>query len=231
MKIVTWNCNGAFRRKFEHIEALDADIVVIQECEDPDQSSSEYQSWAGKYVWNGYGKNKGIGVFPRREQSIERLNWPDNDFQLFLPVRIAQTIDLLGVWTQQASPSKFGYIGQFWHYLQLHKEALGANTLICGDLNSSQIWDKPRNLWNHSDCIRELEELGFCSLYHRAKGEPQGQESQPTFFLHRHVAKPYHIDYVLAHQSQLASNWQGASVGNPADWLSLSDHMPVIVEI
>lgn len=230
MRLVTWNCNGAFRRKFEPIEALDADIVVIQECEDPAQSTPAYQAWAGNYLWTGYGKNKGIGVFPRRGQSIERLDWPDNDYQLFLPVRVNQTIDLLAVWTQEASPSRFGYIGQFWHYLQLHKQALGTNTILCGDLNSNQIWDKPGRPWNHSNCVSELEELGFCSLYHRATGELQGHESQPTFYLHRHETKPYHIDYVFAHQDRLASNWTGAQVGNPADWLSLSDHMPVSVD-
>jgi exonuclease III len=231
MKIVTWNCNGAFRRKFEPVDALDADVLVIQECEDPAQSNLEYQSWAGNYLWHGYGKNKGIGIFPRRGQSIEPLHWPDNDFQLFLPVTIDQRFDLLAVWTQQASPSKFGYIGQFWHYLRLHMPSLGANTIICGDLNSNQIWDKPGRNWNHSQCVSDLSEIGLCSLYHKATGEPQGQESQPTFYLHRHESKPFHIDYVFAHTDQLANNWNDAIVGKPADWLSLSDHMPLIVDI
>lgn len=231
MRLVTWNCSGAFRRKFEQIDALDADILVIQECEDPAQSSADYQAWASDYLWIGHGKNKGVGVFPRRRQSIERLDWPDNNFQYFLPVRINQTIDVLAVWTQQASPSKFGYIGQFWHYLQLHKQSLGADTIICGDLNSNQIWDKPGRPWNHSECINELRELGFVSLYHHAKRELQGKESSPTFFLHRNKEKPYHIDYVFAHQERLASNWENAHVGDASDWLPLSDHMPVFVDL
>ena len=33
MKIVTWNCNLNFANKFEHLESMDADICIIQECE------------------------------------------------------------------------------------------------------------------------------------------------------------------------------------------------------
>jgi exonuclease III len=61
MKIVSWNCNGAFRKKFEIIQSLAPDIMVIQECEDPEQSSDkQYKSWANNFLWLGANKNKGI---------------------------------------------------------------------------------------------------------------------------------------------------------------------------
>jgi exonuclease III len=232
VRLVTWNCNGAFRRKFDKLDPLDADVLVIQECEDPAQSTQNYREWAGDHVWIGNGKNRGIGVFPRRAQCIERLDWTQGEGGLFLPVRLSNDVNILAVWTlRRKSPFKFSYIAQFWHYLQLNGYRLGPQSVICGDFNSNKIWDKSRRVGNHSDCIRELSDSGFQSLYHHTTGDAHGQELQPTFFLHRSEAKPYHIDYVFAHEEHLKGYNMDAKVGFPCDWIDLSDHMPLVVEL
>ena len=100
--------------------------------------------------------------------------------------------------------------------------------MLVGDLNSNVIWDEWDRWWNHSDVVRELEDLGLQSCYHRHFSERQGQELQPTFYLHRKPEKPYHIDYGFA-----GPQWavQHVEVGAVADWLEESDHMPMVFEL
>lgn len=226
MKIVTWNCNGAFRKKYESLDEFDADLLVIQECEDPSRSTSEYAAWAGNHLWTGYIKNKGIGVFARKGINLETLNWPDDNLQQFLPCRVNDSFNLIAVWTLQANSPTFQYIGQFWKYLQINKERMsGTNTVICGDFNSNVIWDKWDRWWNHSDVVRELAELGIHSMYHELMGEAQGKETAPTLFMHRKKDRPYHIDYAFATKNLMEDG--SVTVGEPDTWLNHSDHMPL----
>lgn len=231
MKIVTWNCNGAFRRKYYLLDKFDADVLVIQECENPSCSTAEYEKWADNYVWIGENKHKGLGVFARKGQHLELIEWDAANLQLFLPVRINGNLIMLAIWTKQAGSKHFGYIGQLWKYLQLHKEKLACEgTILCGDLNSNAIWHDPQCWWNHLDVVRELEEIKIHSLYHDYFGEQQGQESKPTLYMHRKLERPYHIDYVFAHNSVIGRKYT-VEVGDATEWLENSDHMPVIVTI
>jgi exonuclease III len=228
MKIITWNCNGAFRKKFHLIENLGADIVVIQECEDPSKAGGEYQEWAHNHLWIGANKNKGLGVFAKKHIDLKRLDWNDDGLQLFLPCRVNEGFNLVAVWTKQANSPNFRYIGQFWKYLQLNKNEMASKpSLICGDFNSNVCWDEWDRWWNHSDVVRELDEIGIHSLYHEAMKEAQGKESTPTLYMHRKLEKPYHIDYAFI-SKQLSGSNSSIEIGKHEFWIDHSDHMPLI---
>ncbi|MBT4220084.1 MAG: endonuclease/exonuclease/phosphatase family protein, partial [Rhodospirillaceae bacterium] len=229
MKIISWNCNCAFRSKFEHIQSLDPDILIIQECEDPDQVSDEaYKAWAKNFLWTGANKNKGLGIFARPEITLTPLPWASDDLELFLPCRINNEFNLVGVWTKYADSATYQYIGQFWKYLQKHKESFTKSELmIIGDFNSNQCWDLPDRNWNHSDVVRELSEINIESLYHLGTGEKQGAEDSPTFYMQRNLEKPYHIDYFFV-SSLFHSKEFSLEVLDHSFWLKHSDHVPVV---
>lgn len=229
MKIISWNCNGAFRRKYSELTSFDADILIIQECENPALSKDyDYQSWAKNYLWVGNNKNSGLGVFAKENLTLTKLNWPSDTFELFLPFSINESSYFLAVWTKQANSPTFQYIGQFWKYLQLNKQIIAlTQPMICGDFNSNKIWDKWDRWWNHSDVIKELDSLDIKSLYHYLNFVEQGQEDVATFYLHRKPERPYHIDYAFLPMHKLSD--ASIQIGEVKDWLALSDHMPLII--
>ena len=231
MKILTWNCNGALRRKFNFLKQFDADILIIQECENPGVTlDKNYKEWAKNYLWAGENNNKGLGIFAGDRIIMKILNWKTDGLKYFIACKINNDFNLLGTWCHGANIRTFGYIGQLWKYLQLHKKKLN-KCLIAGDFNSNVIWDKRDRWWNHGDVVKELKELKIESLYHKYnEAEEEGKESQPTFYLHRDLKKPYHIDYVFASDGFFES-LKLVSIGQPEKWIGLSDHMPVFCEV
>lgn len=234
MKIVTWNCNGAFRKKFDSILDFHADLYIIQECENPAESQhKEYTAWATNYLWIGDSKHRGVAVFAKPEIKLTKLDWSnkfkDHFVKYFLPCSINDEFDLLAVWTHKNNSPNFGYIGQLWKYLQVNKDKMNS-VIIAGDFNSNTIWDEWDRWWNHSDVVNELKKIGIESLYHKFTEEEQGKESSPTFYLQRKLEKPYHIDYIFA--SQIFYNkLQKLEIGQVDKWLKISDHMPILCEI
>jgi exonuclease III len=231
MKIVSWNCAGGLRKKFSALEAISADVFVLQECENPALSQDlAYKAWASNYLWIGENKNKGLAVVASADIKLTKLDWVDNQLQLFLPCLINDEITLLAVWTKQANSPNFRYIGQLWKYLQIHEEKLSkGKTLLIGDLNSNSRWDEWDRWWNHTDVVNQLNNIGIKSLYHHQYQEEQGVESVKTFYMYRNLEKFYHIDYAFLSDDLLKN--ASLEIGLAKDWLALSDHMPLIVNI
>ncbi len=230
MILITWNCNGALRNKYQALNGFDWDVLVVQECEDPGRcKDAEYKLWASNYLWVGDSKNKGIGIFAKEGVKISPLDWSNtyegHEVKLFLPCLINDRIQLLGVWTKQNNSPTFGYIGQLWKYLQLHSEKF-EDIIIAGDLNSNVQWDKWDRWWNHTDVVNQLKDLAIVSAYHFNNKLDQGSEKDLTYFMHRKLDRGYHIDYVFASEHLL--NKSVIKIGEAKEWIRISDHVPII---
>lgn len=208
------------------LEEFSADILVIQECENPETSKDDkYKNWATNYIWTGENLNKGLAIFANNKVKLSKQDWDSGGLKYFISCRVNDSFNLIAVWCH-GDTSDFQYIGQFWKYLQLNKLKF-ENCIITGDFNSNSIWDKPLRTWNHSDIVRELKELKIESFYHLDKIEEQGKETTPTLYLQRNLNKAYHIDYIFGSEV-FFSRLKYVTIGQPEKWLGISDHMPVL---
>lgn len=236
MKIVTWNCNGALRKKCKYLSRYDADIYVIQESENPGKilaKDDEYRLFCANSLWIGSNKNKGLGIFAKSNIAIEKLNWNHNfrgrELQWFLPAKINSNFNIVAVWSHHADAVAFPYIGQFWLFMQNNK-ALFKNSIVCGDFNSNSIWDTWDRWWNHSDCVKELAEINLFSVYHQITGLKHGSEEKKTFYLQRNLEKGYHIDYIFADADLIKNRTTCLECGDFSEWKDKSDHVPILWE-
>lgn len=221
MKIVSWNCNGKFREKFSVLSELDADIYVVQECENPVKYKKQFASFYSDYIWYGEKDSKGLGIFLHPDIEFTQNDWATYCLRHFISIRVNNDFDLLGVW---ASPP---YIEEYYIYQTINLGHYNKKLLLIGDFNSNVIWDKSHGKRNHSAVVKELERIGLTSAYHYIKSERAGRETQKTFYLHKHMDKGYHIDYCFLAPERI-SDFQ---ILNSEQWLQYSDHLPLKVEI
>ncbi len=222
MKIVSWNCAGKFREKFVLLRQFNADIYVVQECENPETcSNNEYKCFASNCIWTGANKNKGLGVFVKNSIILKNNNWNTYCLRNFLSVNVDKTFDLVGVWA--CNP----YIEEYYVYQSINYDNISNNTIIIGDFNSNTKWDKKHNDRNHSNVVHALKEKGLVSAYHYFYGEDQGAESMNTFYLYRHPEKGYHIDHCFIEKDRI----KDYKIMAGEEWLKYSDHLPVMLTI
>ena len=219
MRLVSWNCNGKFREKWDIIRELNADLYVIQECENPaDYSYAE--AFSATYLWTGEKKSRGLGVFAKDGITIRENPWPKYVLRNFLSVRVEETFDLVAVWACKP------YIEEYCIYQSINLERITETSVIIGDFNSNSIWDSTHGTRNHTRVTKELEQKGLHSAYHIMTGERPGEERTPTFYLYRHLDRGFHIDYCFLAPGRL----QKASILENT-WISHSDHVPLLVEL
>ena len=231
MKIITWNCFQKFRECFKEIQKEDADIYVIQECEHPSKSKiGEYREFASNYFWVGDNIHKGLGIFACDGVEMELVDLDDGGLRYFIPVRVNDDFNLLGVWTNpNIKGSKIPqYPLEIVRYCDLHGESgfFNEDMIVCGDFNCDARLKRThaKNVFKMMD---KMSEIGLVDTYPYLNDEKQGEESKPTFFMNRNRDKPYHLDHVFASEGRI----EELEIGDVDRWLEFSDHLPMIFEI
>lgn len=232
MKIITWNCNMAFRKKAAAILDHQPDILVVPECEHPEKLlfGSGIPKPADS-LWFGNNRHKGLGIFSYGHYKLQVLDCHNPKFRTIVPVLVKykrSQFTLYAVWAHNPEDRDGRYITQVWKAIHCYDEQLSnKKTLLIGDFNSNTIWDRPRREGNHSHVVKRLEEKGIHSVYHTHFSQQQGQEQHPTFYLYKHEDKPYHIDYCFASKDMIRK-LEKVEIGDHRTWSRWSDHVPVM---
>ena len=231
MKIVSWNCNGGFRRKFKELfDAYpDADLFMVQECENPDYYNSRdfkalFQN--GFHVGAPDYSMKGIGVFSPKGSWLRRVKCKyGNPLHMlgYAFFEMDNTQKMLAVWPHGK------YVEEMIDFFQLNESLFTKDLLIMGDTNSCSVFNNhhPKSK-NHDVLVELLKGKGLVDAYNYCTGDVEGEEVIPTFYLQRKKDKPYHLDRCFVAPERIASFNVAA---NHDYWLSLSDHIPVEIVI
>jgi len=230
MKLVTWNCAMALHKKHEKLLTFGADIMVIQECSRKFiRQINRTEGWSS--AWLGKNPNKGLGV-------IVKAPWIISEAKALKPKWVGKVIidgpvplELFPVWACPSEPRAESYIGQVHLLLDiLERKSPSRSTIIIGDFNSNSIWDGGRRINDHSAAVSRLRKLGIESAYHAFFKQAQGAEEHPTFWFTKNTKKIFHLDYAFL-SGELLSKLKRVEVGHHKDWLSFSDHAPVLIEL
>ena len=231
MKIISWNSNGYFSERFPAILEEDADIYVIQECENPLViDSDKYAAFASNYFWVGENQYYGLGIFAKDNVKLKLMDFDAKGLRYFIPVNVNDDFNLLGVWT---NPDMDGtktiyYPKEITEYYEEHKDSgfFNEDMIICGDFNCD-VRLKGSHAKNVYEVIEKLSEKGLVDTYHYLTGEEQGKESIPTFYWRRNLNSPFHLDHVFSAPEKV----KDLQIGDADKWLEISDHMPITFEI
>jgi len=233
MKIITWNCNMAFRKKADFILAHKPDILVVPECEHPDKLHfKDDVPKPTQTLWFGHNQNKGLAVFSYCDFRLEVIDVHNDNFKMVVPIAVTSkqlNFTLFAIWANNPAEKNGQYVTQVWKVVNYYESLIkGKKTILIGDFNSNTIWDRPRREGNHSTLVKKLEEKRIFSVYHKHFNQVQGKEEHPTLYLYRHKDKPYHLDYCFASVDML-QHLLSVEIGEYDCWKEHSDHVPVIV--
>jgi len=235
MRIITWNCNKAFRNKVNLISKLNPDVAVIQECENINDLIFDDDRQPYNKFHYGLNNKIGIGLLSYTSYKFNPMNLEDTYLKLDLGIQCTVegplSFQMLGLWTgPHPDNDRIHYVHSVTTFLEKYSEWVKQNnTIILGDFNSNLTYDV-KNRKSHETMVQMMEDAGLCSAYHYFFKEEQGKETRPTFYFHKKNESTQHIDHIFIPKA-LAERIKNIEIGSYDEWGSYSDHVPFIMDI
>ncbi len=212
----------AYYKKRHLIEALQPDVVILQEVAKTDIVAAQLPFAA----WTGTNPNKGLGVLGFANASYKVTEDAHPGLPWYLPFSV-DGINVIALWAHQLT-REMRYVRVTHEVVDRHLGFLsGDRALLMGDFNSNTVWDKEHPGRNHSMLVEKLAGLGLGSVYHRQEAVVHGAEPAKTYFHTRNEEFGHHIDYAFLNDGAAAA----LQIGSARDWLAHSDHMPLVLDI
>jgi endonuclease/exonuclease/phosphatase family metal-dependent hydrolase len=212
----------AYYKKQHLIEALQPDVVILQEVAKKDILVQQRPFAA----WTGANPNKGLGVIGFADARYKMTESADPNLPWHLPVSV-DGLNLVALWAHQLN-RELRYVRVTHEIVDRHAKFLaGGKALLIGDFNSNTVWDRAHPGRNHSMLVEKLAGLALSSVYHRDEAMDHGAEVTKTYFHAKNMRFGHHIDYAFLSDGTSAS----LRVGEAEDWLAHSDHMPLILDL
>ncbi|MEI9807704.1 MAG: hypothetical protein WDO16_07405 [Bacteroidota bacterium] len=138
MKLITWNCNMAFRKKAGVILAHKPDILIVPECEHPDKLIfGDKTPKPSDMLWFGTNPHKGLGIFSYSQFRFTLLDTHNPELKMIIPISVSggdTDFILYAVWANNPGDKDGAYVTQVWKALHHYDNQL-SNTLsiLAGD--------------------------------------------------------------------------------------------------
>lgn len=237
IRLVEWNVNMALHTKAHVLASLRPTLAVLPESAHPDRCGAALKAvGATSLQWTGGNATKGLLVAAFGDWELHIDESFDPGYQWVLPLHVTgpRRLRLLAVWDMNHRGSGHDSarkLGSCRASMERYSDFLAGEsdlTVISGDFNNSVYWDKPSSNTKFGDFMDQLESRGFVSAYHHHMRCARGAEPDASLWWMKNVNKTYHVDYTFVdHADAIASVTMGAA----ADWLALSDHSPMTVDL
>ncbi len=234
MRIISWNCQGGYRKKIDNILELKPDIVVIQECENLERLRvfCKEKIPLKSFRFSGFDPNKGVGIFFYGDYEILGVEHY-SDIEFIIPVKIRNKFEfyIFAIWAMAPLGEDKGkpYTYQIEKAVKKYKNILKNNlSILIGDYNTPHI-EKPVEKTGFM-VIEEFKKLEIFSAYHEYFEKDYGKHNQYTFYQHKKKEFKHMLDYCFASKS-IIERISNVEIGKYEDWIEFSDHCPLIVDI